>query len=347
MHGCQHGEGGRTGRNRGVRRGRSAGLVDHHAPGGEEWLCGTCGDDVGPQPIGCDMCEQWVHATQMCSGLPLDLITAILKYEGAGIKFICMKCRVDQVTARGNSPSGRTDPQLAETVSQLYLQVKGMCSVIKDLTSQVKSLSSKSLQAHNHDAALGQTSAPPPPPPPPPPPQEEYRAVIREEVKEQKEREKRRNFLIVKGLPASSPTDFGPKFAQLTSDYAGTRVTPSEILAVPGHSNYFRVKIPDDNTRKLLLDKARELRGTEHQNVFVSRDLTYAQRTEMYRRRQARQAEGAAAGHRDRAASSGPAAGAAGARADNDDSLSRTSQAVPAPAAAPGAPEASGSGNGV
>lgn len=284
--------GGGTGRGRATRASRSASLTETPARRGEECLCGTCGDDVGANPIGCDKCDQWVHGSQMCSGLPQDLITAILKYDGGGIQFICMKCRMEQVTARSNSPSGNTDPQLAETVKQLHMQVKGMCSIIKELAAQVKALSSKP-PSNAHDAAAI-TLAPPvalPQPPVPPPAQEEYRDLIREELREQKEREKRRSFLVVKGLTASSTTEFLTKFKQVARDCLETTVEPSEVMAIATQKNYFRVKILDDSCRKLILDRAKHLRGSEYQNVYISRDLTYAQRTELYRRRQERQAQ--------------------------------------------------------
>ena len=318
---------------------------------GEECLCGTCGDDVGPNPVGCDKCEQWVHGTQMCSGLPQELISAILKYDGAGIQFICMKCRVEQVAARGNSPSGHTDPHLAETVKQLHAQVKGMCAVIKELTSQVKELSSRTPQLPNHDDALlsvqRQTVVPQPPHQPIVANElsQDYRTLIREELKEQKERDKRRAFVVIRGLSASSTTDFRAKFTEFARDHTGTRVEASEVLAIPGQSNFFRVKIPDDDSRKILLEKAKLLKDSDdYRGIFISRDLTYAQRTEQYlRRRQARQVQepqtrdstGGDVGQSRQA----PSAAAAGS------SAVRTDSAVRPPQAAAAAPAASGAGN--
>ena len=340
-----------TNRGRGAR-GRGARAGGTPAQRGEDCLCSTCGDDVGPDPIGCDDCDQWMHGTEMCTGLPQDLITAILKHNVAGISFSCMKCRVGEVSTRGNSPSGRTDAHLAETVNQLFTQVKGMCSIIKELTSQVKALSSKPPQseAPNHDAAPVPVPAHPAAPPPLPP--QDFRTLVREEVKEQKEREKRRDFLVVRGLPASSTSDFGTKFAQLTGDLMGTRVEVSEVMAIPGQSNYFRVKVMDENIRKQLLDKAKHLKGSIHQNVYVSRDLTYAQRTELYRRRQERraqqtQAEGAnrgGSGPTDQTspavAETPPVAGVPAAQADNPPQAPQA-----APATADAVPGAAGSGN--
>ena len=317
-------------------RSRSSRVTRQGKKRGEEDLCGTCGDDVGANPIGCDKCSYWFHSTQMCSSLPQDLINAIMKYGGAGVNFTCVKCRVDRTTTGGNSPSRCSDSNLAETVSQLFIQVKGMCSAIKELTSQVKTLSQ--ISNLDHDAASKPasnsklTTAPPPPPP-----TEDYRTLIREEVKEQKEREKRKTFLVVKGLAASSATDFGTKFTQLTSEFLGTQAVFTEVVPITGHRNYFRVRIPDDNNRKLLLDRAKQLKGTVHQSVYLSRDLTYAQRTELYRRRQAQQQESQAQGvtrGRDGVARQESRAG--GATRSGDGEASRVPTAGPAGAAPAG-----------
>ena len=44
--------------------------------------------------IGCDKCEVvyvWSHNSEMCAGLPLDILQAIEQFQGSGIQFICMK----------------------------------------------------------------------------------------------------------------------------------------------------------------------------------------------------------------------------------------------------------------
>ena len=133
--------------------------------------------------------------------------------------------------------------------------MKGMCSVIKELTSQVKALSSR--QVPDQDAVPIPTPVHPRAPQPPPQTQD-YRTLIREEVKELKEREKRREFLVIKGLPASSFTDFRSKFEQLALDYLEARVDTPEIRIIPGLANLFRVRIADDDTRKRLLDNGKK-----------------------------------------------------------------------------------------
>ena len=97
-------------------------------------VCGTCSRDPGDNPIGCDECEVWVHGTEMCSGLPSHLIDAILSYGGKGIKFICMKCRLntpasDQEEGSDHTDkSGREHSHLITTIQQLFQQFQGMCN---------------------------------------------------------------------------------------------------------------------------------------------------------------------------------------------------------------------------
>ena len=246
-------------------------------------MCGSCAKDVGDDAIGCDSCEVWVHATEMCSGLPQNLITAIDQYNGGGIQFICTKCRVDHTSGRGKSPSSATEPHVAETLSQLSQHIKGICSVIQELMSQVKQLSAQPKPVghadHNPQSVLSHAAGPPGNPQAQPP--HDYRAAIREEMRELREREKRSQSIIIKGLKANSAADFSVKFAQMTETHMGTRVELTDLINVTGHAHIYRAKISDESLRKMLLDRARHLRGTEHNSVFISRDLTWAQRTEL------------------------------------------------------------------
>ena len=230
----------------------------------------------------------------MCSGLPQDLIDAIMKYDGAGIQFVCMKCQVQHVSARGDSPTSHTEPHLAETISHLYNQVKGICSALRELSNQVKALSSQQAKVSDHGAAVHARSQDTGPHiqtqtnPQQPSNNLNYRSMIREELKEQREREKRQSFIIVKGLAATSPSDFASKFTKLADDCMGLQVLTSEVFPITGHANFYRVRVNDDQSRKALLDKAKQLRGSQYERVYISRDLTYAQRTELFQRRQER-----------------------------------------------------------
>ena len=282
-----------------MRGGRGAGASAAAAVGTQ--LCGSCCLDVGDDAIGCDDCETWVHNSDMCSGLPSGVREAISKYSGDGIKFSCMQCRISNVTTKGKSAPANGDPDVAGTLKQLFHQIRGICGVVKELSKQIQSLTSLQTGQRSLDIAAAQDPEAPIQPLPPslqmvPPSQPlktipEYRSAIREELRELKEREKRKESIIVKGLKANSATDFSTSFVQLAEKQFGVKVVLAEVQKISGHADIFRVKIAHDDTRREILDKAKSLRGTPHEHVYISRDLTYAQRAEMFNRRQARRAQ--------------------------------------------------------
>ena len=95
--------------------------------------CGTCTQAVGDDCIGCDKCEEWVHGSEMCSGLPQKVIDVILEYSGEGINYMCMKCRVKQAssTSQHGSPSGRSENFMADTLGQLFQHLRQCPSIGK------------------------------------------------------------------------------------------------------------------------------------------------------------------------------------------------------------------------
>ena len=264
-------------------------------------LCGTCNLDVGEDPIGCDDCQTWVHGTEMCSGLPQDVLDAILKHGGHRIKFSCMKCRLGNPQGKGKRSSG-ADKEMKETLQQLFRQFRGMCAVLTDLSCLVKALT-QGTGAVPQPTAPAQQSAPPTPSLPTAP----DRTLIRDELREMREREKRRNSIIVKGLTATGPNDAATKFSELSETQFRTKVDLAEITQIPGQSRMFRAKILSDEQRKLVLDNAKNLKGSAFSSVYITRDLTRSQRTELYEKRKARRSQSSSSGP-----SSAPGSGAIG-----------------------------------
>ena len=130
-----------------------------------------------------------------------------------------------------------------------------------------------------------------------PAPTGDYRTVIRQEMREMQERAKRRQSIIIKGLQAQSARQLAAKFGDLSHSFTGTRVELSEVVPIANHSDLYRAKILDDDHRRLVLDRAKTLRETEHANVFIRRDLTFAQRKDLRERRAQRSGESLAGTH--------------------------------------------------
>lgn len=236
-------------------------------------LCGTCSVITGADAVGCDRCSNWFHPTSMCLGLPDQLIQSIQTYGGDGVAFICTECRT------GNN----SDDVPNSAFKQLFQTVKKLCETVQSLSTQVASLTSPTAPprqgaAHSLPGIAQNTSQ-----------DKEYLCtLIREEAREMEERQKRRCSVIVRGIQAQSAETFGPAFHGICSSLLGSSVTFTNAMCISKEKRIFRVKIEDDDSRKALLDNARNLRNGPYQNVFINRDLTYKQRGELKARRELR-----------------------------------------------------------
>ena len=114
----------------------------------------------------------------------------------------------------------------------------------------------------------------------------QYRTVVRQEVRELQEREKRRFSLVIRGLSSNTPTGVVAEFEDVTSSVMGTKVTLTEAKKIPNNPDLWRAKILDPEQRKLVLDRAKHLRGTQYDHIYIRRDLTFVQRMELKQRRE-------------------------------------------------------------
>ena len=112
--------------------------AEHESPDGVQ-LCVSCSKDVGDAAIGCDKRGHWVHSTEMCSDLHTRVIDTIMEYDGRGITSVCTKCRI----SRERSTCNNAQTLVAELVTQIFQQMKGLCNTVQSLMDQVKALSSK------------------------------------------------------------------------------------------------------------------------------------------------------------------------------------------------------------
>ena len=303
------GRGATSGRG-GPRRGRgSSSASDTDAPKGnqEVFHCGTCNKELDEHSIGCDECEEWMHETEMCTGLTQNILDAIGGYNGQAIKFVCTKCRLKSNTVESNSSGSDDESSMAKLVGQLFQQLKGLCSVVQGLAEQVKSLStqvSEKTQPHSSESATNPHSTPGIQAPAHPSlsyasvtasqltqPQsvsEDYRKVVREELRELEEQRKRRTSLVIRGLGAPSAKDAVTRFETLSLDLIEQKVTLTDVVKIPSETDLYRGKVADDDVRKCLLDKAKNLKhSAQYSSVYIRRDLTYKQRQALKARREA------------------------------------------------------------
>ena len=288
---------GRGGKRGGLRRAQTVTSAADAQDGVQK--CVSCMRDVGDDAIGCDECEGWVHNSEMCSGLTQDMIDAIARYSGNGIKFVCTKCRVHNSSEKGK-PQGSPDNQMGVLVSQLFQQIKGICSVVQDLIGKVEALSSTvrppsgntsgptgqnegssyaAVAGAHSSKSTSQTlpalaSVSP----------DSYRRLVREEVRELDERKKRRCSLVIRGLETTSAEEAARRFSQVTEFLIGDKVCLTDVVRISSANDLFRGKVTDDELRKKVLDSSKKLRDSDRfGSVFIRRDLTYIQRQERAR----------------------------------------------------------------
>ena len=291
------------------RGGRSASVANSDTSVDGKQHCGSCSKEVLDGCIGCDRCETWVHGTEMCAGLPAKVIEAILEHDGQGINYFCLKCCIARASELEKSHSKCKDDLSSGTLAQLFQQMQGLCSAVAELAAQVKALSSpppstQGSVAHQHPLDTHNTTSADtyaavltrhPNTTAPSPEQTsqnaDYRQIVRQELRELHEREKRKESVVIHGLKSTSTRGVGTEFGELTQQMMGKHVELTDILPIPGHAGLYRGKILNESDRKLVLDKAKTLKGTNYDRVFIRRDLTYNQRCALKARRDAYHAE--------------------------------------------------------
>ena len=76
------------------------------------------------------------------------------------------------------------------------------------------------------------------------------------------------------------------EFEEITNMMTGSPVTLTDLVRIPDHPELVHAKILDEGKRRLVLEKAKTLKGSRYDGVFIRRDLTYAQRHELKIRRE-------------------------------------------------------------
>ena len=296
--------GGGTGRGRGSQRTLRSASTSGDVGGGPKKGnkkvegCGTCEKKIGEDSIGCDECELWVHNTEMCSGLTQDMLDAIGRYNGHGIKFVCMACRL------AGSSSKNDETHVIEMVGQMFQQLKGICTVVQALAEQVKTLTTQIGDKMQGSESATHSQLPPTSQTQQPPltyasvtasrtadpvmPSEDYRKIVREELRELDEQRKRKQSLVIRGLGASSANEAVTKFENLSQYLVNQKVSLTDVVRISSETDLYRGKVVDDELRKQLLDKAKQLKtSAQYSTVYIRRDLTYKQRQDLKAKREA------------------------------------------------------------
>lgn len=236
-------------------------------------ICGTCSFPTGDDAIGCDRCDGWFHPGAMCLGLPEQSIADIIRLEGEGILFVCLQCRItDRSGAAG--PGGGLERTGA--FKQMSEMVFALCNTVKSLVTQMETLQ------HTMSTLVQSTSGSAPAPAFSN--GDSFRTTVREEVREMRERERRQKSIIIRGLPNFTTDAVVSKFSDISRFLLDKDVQIVSVKVIDAGRGIFRGDVADPD-RRLLLSRVSRLKNSEYRNVFVTRDLTYQQRQDLFRRR--------------------------------------------------------------
>lgn len=193
----------------------------------------------------------------MCLGLPDQLIVSI-NYNG-GV-FVCTEWHTNNNTSSDLSDSA---------FKQLFQAVKRLCETVQSLSVQVASLASNSSSINASQLSVQAAFLP----------SStstnidwnQLRTIIREEIQE----------MEVRGMQAQTVDTFRPEFDNICILLLFSNLLRTNIVWINKERQIFRINIPDDDSRKELLDISKNLKNRNYSN----RDLTYKQRGELRARR--------------------------------------------------------------
>ena len=205
---------------------------------------------------------------------------------------------------RGKSAPSNTETHIVEMVGQLFQQLKGICSVVQTLAEQVKTITTQigekvhSSESSNQPQPLPSSQTTQSPSTyatvtasqtaHPRAPSEDYRKIVREELRELEEQRKRKNSLVIRGLGATSASEAVKKFETLSLHLIDQKVTLTEVARISSETDLYRGKVTDDDAKKHLLDKAKQLKSSaQFSSAYIRRDLTFNQRQIMKAKREA------------------------------------------------------------
>ena len=249
--------------------------------------CAFCDETVGLDAIGCDFCKRWYHPSNRCTGLKPATILAIVDEGGDAIKFMCTVCRVAPTrnsTLRSSTSTDGDDWKVA--VGQVHELVRSLSLTVSRLVGTVDKM------VENSSNNLT------------PPPQlvpssretlreESSREDLYNELWEFEERKKRASSVIVKGISCSNLNEFSDKFCVVYQFLVNSAPNLTNVTCINRDTKMYRVTFAEKVARVNLLREAKNLKDSEHKDVYISRDLTWVQRTELKAKRAARRAQAA------------------------------------------------------
>ena len=225
--------------------------------------CALCSVVVDGRDIRCGGCGRSFHPEVLCLGVSESIIVSLLESSDGAIMYRCCQCRVG---VGAGSEAG-----FAGAITQVL-------GIIGGIVAQVRALSEdlEGIRGSCGRVAAVRDSRP-----------VSLETSVSEEVREVYEREKRKCSVILRGF-GDVPVDQVHQLFREICDYLGVgSIALVNVLKLS--PMLFRATISDSQQRFKILSEAKKLRFSDvFRKMYVQRDLTYKQRSELMARRSAR-----------------------------------------------------------
>jgi PHD-finger len=257
----------------------------------DDEYCKVCKVAVGDKGMQCDGCGLWHH--NKCAEVEPKLYAAINKYDaknGAGLYWFCAECNGDYKTIRGELQKVKEamskiekEWQIAgEVIKEVRDESKITKANVEEVTRMLEMGKAEMVDKERYEVRNGENS------------EKELRRpiivgtgtckIMQMEVAEAIERDKRRNKLVIMGVPENAQEE--NKFVREVID-ALMPETKVEVVYVGRigrrceKDRPLRILVEDNGHRRKILSRAKELKGMEgKERIFIVPDRTRIQQDE-------------------------------------------------------------------
>ena len=239
----------------------------------EHRRCPSCSQMVSAKSpsIDCDLCGHWFHAA--CTNLAADVFDSLVSIADT-TGWVCYRCRHSAREALRAVQASQA--ALAEQVASLIVTNKQLTDRIEALENNLITKTEAATSANN-------------------PAEGEFKTFVRKEmVAEALDKERRKNNIIVSGLPVPDSSSACEQFTNFCEEFLGCRPmlisNNCKVIdkPVPGKTPRLKIVFENEDTRNDVLRRSKELRNASEgwvRVVYCNPDLTKAEAKVAYEER--------------------------------------------------------------
>ena len=231
-------------------------------------ICYMCNGLVSEGPIKCGSCTKIFHPSSQCTGLKPSTIQTLQEEDGVALQYRCTACRCQPVASGIETEGG--DNGWRTAIGQVLEVVRSLATNMNQMSETINNvLHAQQNAAQTQPGPNIQTGEEAP----------VTRKELYSELFEFEERKKRVSSIIVRGTEANNIAEFTTKFKSVHQHLLNVDPQIADIHCISQANKMFGVTYTDKASKVQIMSVAKNLASSaEYRNVFISRDLTLAQR---------------------------------------------------------------------